>query len=200
MNVLPLVTVAPLVALVLNISLWAGAQVLAGYAAHRLPLSRLEHDRGLLRLRPFEDDGRWYERVLRIGRWKDRLPEAGAFFEGGMTKRSLPGRSAGGIERFAAETRRAELAHWASFGCLPVCVIWNDLVGVALMAAYGLVFNLPLIAIQRYNRGRTDRILRLRAARRRAAAAPVPSPGDVARAEGPPSPALTQGRRPRPPV
>ena len=170
MSGLPIVAVAPPVALVLNVALWAGAQVLAGYGAHRLPLSRLERDGWLLRLRPFEDGGRWYERRLRIGRWKDRLPEAGAFFDGGVSKRTLPGRSAGGLERFAAETRRAELAHWASFGCLPWCLIWNDALGVALMCTYGLVFNLPLIAIQRYNRGRTDRILR----KRHTAAGPSP--------------------------
>lgn len=170
MTVLPIVALPAAAVLGLNIALWASAQVLAGYAAHRLPLDRLDHDGWLLRLRPFEDGGRWYRRRLRIDRWKDRLPEAGAFFEGGMTKRTLPGRRAGGVERFAAETRRAELAHWASFAGLPLCVIWNDVLGVVLMVTYGLVVNLPLIAIQRYNRGRTQRILATRA--RRAGVAP----------------------------
>jgi glycosyl-4,4'-diaponeurosporenoate acyltransferase len=162
----PIVSVPPLVALGANVALWASAQVLAGYAAHRLPLSKLERDGWLLRIRPFEDRGRWYERTLRIGRWKDRLPEAGAFFDGGMTKRAIPARRAGGVERFAAETRRAELAHWASFACLPFCVAWNDVLGVALMVVYGLAINLPLIAIQRYNRARTDHILTARTRRR----------------------------------
>ncbi|MCU1369527.1 MAG: hypothetical protein JWO77_721 [Ilumatobacteraceae bacterium] len=165
MSSLPIVSIAPPVAIALNVALWASAQVLSGYVAHRLPLARLQRDGRLLRLRHFEDGGRWYERRLRIGRWKDRLPEAGAFFEGGMAKRTIPARSAGGLERFAAETRRAEIAHWASFACLPFCVIWNDPLGVALMGTYGLVVNLPLIAIQRFNRGRIDRILAARAAR-----------------------------------
>jgi len=163
---LPLVAVPPVVGVALNVGLWASAQVLAGYRAHRLPLERLQHDRGLLRLRPFEAEGRWYERTLHISRWKDRLPEAGAFFDGGMTKRTLPGRSAGGLERFAAETRRAEIAHWTSFVCLPLCVVWNGALGIALMCLYGLIVNVPLIAIQRYNRGRTERILRRRPHRR----------------------------------
>jgi glycosyl-4,4'-diaponeurosporenoate acyltransferase len=170
MSVLPLVSVAAPVALGLNVALWAGAQVLAGYAAHRLPLARLQHDRGLLELRRFEAGGRWYERRLRIARWKDRLPEAGAFFAGGLTKRAVPPRAGGGVERLAAETRRAELAHWWSFAGLPLCVVWNDALGVALMVAYGLAVNLPPIAIQRYNRGRAERILQ---ARRRRRAGPV---------------------------
>ena len=165
MSAVPLIEVVPAVALALNVALWATSQVLAGYRAHRLPLERLQDDRGLLRLRGFEAGGRWYERRLRIVRWKDRLPEAGAFFAGGVSKRTLPPRSEGGIERFAAETRRAELAHWTSFWCLPLCVIWNDALGIALMCAYGLVVNLPLIAIQRYNRSRAERILGRRSAR-----------------------------------
>lgn len=159
MTALPLVTVAPVAALVLNIALWLGAQVTAGYVAHRQTIGQLERDRWLLRPRRFEDGGRWYERRLHIGRWKDRLPEAGAFFDGGMSKRTLPSRREGGIERFALETRRAELAHWWSFAGLPLCLVWNDVLGVVLMTVYGLVVNLPLIAIQRYNRTRTERIL-----------------------------------------
>lgn len=173
MSSLPLVHVATVVVLIGNVALWASAQILAGYAAHRLPLSSLQHDRGVLRLRRFEAGGRWYERRLRIGRWKDRLPEAGAFFDGGITKRTLPGRSSDSLQRFAVETRRAELAHWASFVGLPLCLIWNDALGVALMVAYGLIVNLPLIAIQRFNRGRIERILERRAHRADHPAAPV---------------------------
>lgn len=168
MSALPLVVVPAPVALALNIGLWAGAQVSAGYVAHRRPVERLQADTWLLRPRRFEAGGRWYERRLRINRWKDRLPEAGAFFAGGVSKRAIPGRAEGGIERFAAETRRAELAHWWSFAAVPLCLIWNAPLGVALMVAYGLVVNLPLIAIQRYNRSRIERIMaRRRTARRR---------------------------------
>lgn len=162
---LPVVVVPSWVALLLNVALWAGSQVAAGYAAHRRPIDRLQHDGPLLRLRRFEAGGRWYERRLGIRRWKDRLPEAGAFFAGGMTKRTLPGRADGGIERFVVETRRAELAHWWSFLGLPLCVLWNGVPGVVLMCTYGLVVNLPLIAIQRYNRGRAERVLAVRARR-----------------------------------
>lgn len=177
MDALPIVTVAPALALVANIALWAGSQVLAGYVAHRLPIESLDRDRGILRLRPFEAGGRWYERRLRIGRWKDRMPEAGAFFAGGMSKRSLPSRSDGGLERFAVETRRAEIAHWASFVGLPLCVIWNNAAGVVVMVLYGLVVNLPLIAIQRYNRARIERILGARGVSA-AAGGPPASTGD----------------------
>ena len=113
--------------------------------------------------RPVERGGRLYER-LRIRRWKDRLPEAGALFAGGVSKRRL----AADLERFAAETRRAEYGHWLAMACAPVFALWNPLMGVVLMATYSVVVNAPFIAIQRYNRQRAQRVLT-----RRSAAAPA---------------------------
>ena len=102
--------------------------------------------------RRFEDDGRWYRRRLRIHRWKDRLPDAGDLFRGGMSKRQLPTYDVAGLTAFARETRRAELAHWWALFCGPLFVLWNPPLAAALLVTYGVLVNLPFIAIQRYNR------------------------------------------------
>ncbi|UMG93396.1 hypothetical protein [Nocardioides sp. TF02-7] len=120
---------------------------------------RLSRDGWLLRIRPFEARGRWYRRWLRIHRWKDRLPEAGALFAGGMSKRQLPALDVAGLELFVRETRRAELAHWWALWCGPVFVIWNPPLAAALLIGYGVVVNLPFILIQRYNRARTQGLI-----------------------------------------
>lgn len=161
---MPLVELSPAGILAADVGLWGVAHAFSSYLAHRLPLSRLDHDGWLLRLRPVEHGGRVYERVG-IRRWKDRLPEAGALFAGGMGKRALPGPGDGGVERFAQETRRGELAHWLSLLGLPVFALWNPPAGVALMALYGLAANLPFIAVQRFNRGRAQRVMAARSAR-----------------------------------
>lgn len=162
---MPVFALPDVAVLVLNVAFWVGSEMLAGYRAARLSLADLERDHRLLRLRAFEADGRWYERRLRIRSWKDRLPEAGTVF-GGMTKRTLPGRTDADLSRFDLETRRAERAHWSSMLGLPLVVLWNPLAGVVLMVGFGLTFNLPFIVIQRYNRARIDRVLRRRQARR----------------------------------
>ena len=162
---MPVVDLAPVGILLANVGLWTVAHASSAYAAHKLPLSRLDRDGWWLRLRPRERSGWAYERVLHIRRWKDRLPEAGALFAGGMSKRTLPGPGDGGVERFLQETRRGELAHWMSLVPLPAFAIWNPPAGVALMALYGLAVNLPFIAVQRYNRGRAQRVTALRSAR-----------------------------------
>jgi len=137
---------------------WAAWSAVVGYAAHRLPLRRLDHDARFTRLRTWERGGRVYER-LGIRRWKDRLPEFGAVFRGGASKRSLPSRDTAHLTRFAAETRRAEIVHWVIPLVTPLFVLWNPAWLVSGMVAYAVVANAPCLIVQRYNRGRLLRVL-----------------------------------------
>ncbi len=138
---------------------WGVFHAATGYAAHRLGEERLGRDGLVLRQRAFERDGRFYRRRLRIHRWKDRLPEAGALFAGGVSKRQLPSADVAGLELFVRETRRAELGHWWAMACSPLFLLWNPPLPAALLMGYGVLVNLPFIAIQRYNRFRTQAIL-----------------------------------------
>lgn len=148
-------------------AVWAGWSAAVGYGAHRLPVTRLDRDSVLTQLRRWERDGHTYER-LAIRRWKDRLPEAGAVFAGGTSKRALSGRGDESLRRFAAETRRAEMVHWAIPAITPVFALWNPPALFGAMVGYAVAANAPFIAIQRYNRARIMRILA-----RRATAAPM---------------------------
>ncbi|MGN6695027.1 MAG: hypothetical protein ACTHN0_12710 [Aquihabitans sp.] len=150
---------------VANAAFWVVDFIVVGWIAARTPRHRLDRDGPVLRLRAFEAGGRWYERRLRISRWKDRLPEAGRAF-GGRSKRTLPGRSDEALLAFAAETRRAERTHWSSLMALPLAALWNEPLGFALMVLFGVLANAPFIAVQRANRGRIDRILATRRTRR----------------------------------
>ncbi len=145
--------------IVVDIVAWGVFHALTGYAAYRLDDDSLDRDRRVLHRRPFEYGGRWYRRRLHIHRWKDRLPEAGALFRGGLSKRQLPGYDVQSLELFARETRRAELTHWWAMFCGPIFVLWNPPVAAVLLIVYGVVVNLPFIAIQRYNRFRIEALL-----------------------------------------
>ena len=141
-------------AVVANVAWWAAVHSLTGYLVHRLPAARLRHD--LVALRPWERA--LYER-LGVRRWKDRLPEAGALFAGGVSKRHLPSPSAAGLERFVVETRRAELGHVLAALGGPPAALWNPPAGAVAMVAYGVAVNAPFVAVQRYNRARAVRAL-----------------------------------------
>ena len=152
----------PALTIVVDVVAWGLFHAATGYAAYRLDDERLGRDGWLLRPRGFESAGRWYRRRLRIHRWKDRLPEAGDLFRGGVSKRHLPSYDVAGLELFVRETRRAELAHWWAMGCGPVFVLWNPPLAAGLLVGYGVVVNLPFILIQRYNRFRTEPLVERR--------------------------------------
>jgi glycosyl-4,4'-diaponeurosporenoate acyltransferase len=156
--------VTPLQIVAADAAVWAGWSAVVGYGAHRLPRARLDRDGPLTRLRPWEREGRAYER-FGIRHWKDRVPELGASFRGGVSKRALGGHDEAALAGFAAETRRAELVHWAIPLVTPVFVLWNPPWLLAAMVAYAVVANLPCLVIQRYNRGRTLRVVDRRARR-----------------------------------
>jgi len=158
--VLPLIELSDGVAVAVSVVAWLVLGFAVGYGAHRLALSRLDHDGRLTRLASFEQDGRWYERRLRIRRWKDRLPEAGGLFAGGFSQRALRDRRRDTLERFVAETRRAELTHWVLLFMAPLFFLWNPAWLAAAMVLYALAANVPCLLVQRYNRARLLRILR----------------------------------------
>jgi glycosyl-4,4'-diaponeurosporenoate acyltransferase len=147
-------------------ALWAVWSAVCGYAAHRISDPVLRRDR-LLVLRRFERDGRAYERILRIKTWKDALPEAGSLFRGGFSKRRVTRHDRAYLERFLAETRRAERAHWAIAALGPVFFAWNPWWLATAMVGYAVVANVPCIVVQRYNRARLLRILGRRPATHR---------------------------------
>ena len=139
---------------------WAVWSTLCGYVAHRAPERWLSRDPRLLRLRGAERNGRLYDRVLHIKRWKDLLPEAGALFRGGFSKRRVERHDREYLERFLLETRRAELAHWPILALGPMFFAWMPWWLASAMLGYAIVANLPCILVQRYNRARLERMLR----------------------------------------
>lgn len=143
---------------VLDIVVWGAWSALVGYVAHRRRADAFIGDGWLYRLRSFERGGALYERAG-IKRWKDRLPEAGALFTGGFSKRSVRTRDRVQLERFVAETRRAEWTHWTIMLVTPVFLVWNWWWVELAMIVYALAANLPCLVVQRYNRARLLRLL-----------------------------------------
>ena len=162
--ILPLVALDRRVLVAVDIVAWGVVHAGTGYLAHRLPDSCCDHDSGVFRIRRWERSGKLW-RLLRVHRWKDRVPEAGGFFAGGTSKRTLPSSTDAGLVRFASLTRRAELAHWFAALAAPVFLLWNPLWITGLMVIYGVLVNAPFVVIQRYNRWRVLGILARRSSR-----------------------------------
>jgi glycosyl-4,4'-diaponeurosporenoate acyltransferase len=156
---LPVWSLSDEVAVLVSITVWAGWGAAVGYTWHRRPASRFATADALTRIRRWERAGKLWADRLAIRRWKDRLPEAGALFAGGFSKRRLATHRRDHLERFVIETRRAEWVHWLVLAAAPAFFLWNPPWLAAVMVAYGVAANLPCILVQRYNRARLERIL-----------------------------------------
>ena len=138
-----------------NVLAWIVLCAVVGWVAGSMPRRWLESDTFLTRTRSFERDGRLYEH-LAIRRWKRRLPESNSLGGGKRpSKRTLTGRSA--VPDYVVETRRAEYVHWTILLAGPSFFAWSPDWVARTMTLFGLAFNLPFIAVQRFNRARALR-------------------------------------------
>jgi len=149
----------------IDVVVWVGVAVSAGYVAHRLPGRLFESDTWLYRERGWERGGRFYVTALRIRRWKHLLPEAGDAFEGGFNKATLVAPRDEHLHAHVRETRRAELTHWLIIVAAPAFLIFNRWYDVVAMQVIALGLSIPCIAAQRYNRIRLQRVLARRGQR-----------------------------------
>ncbi|MTH53152.1 glycosyl-4,4'-diaponeurosporenoate acyltransferase [Bacillus mangrovi] len=120
----------------------------------------------LFRQRRWEKEGRIYEKAG-IKRWKDRLPEAGGWFRNGFPKNKLAGSKSTLLNRFILETNRGETAHWLQIFSASAFFLWNEPFTACIFMLYAILFNLPFIAVQRYNRFRLIRTLEKRKTKER---------------------------------
>ena len=146
-------------AVALSTLVWVATCLVVGRWAVSWDDDRLATAGPFTRLRGWERGGRLWIRWARVLRWKDRLPEAGAFFTGGKGKRSLGSPSTPDLEAFRRETIRAERVHWWIAASGPLHLMWcRPTVGLG-MVAFGVLFDAPFVLVQRVNRGRLERIL-----------------------------------------
>lgn len=143
-------------AVLLNAVMWVVWSAVVGWRQASRPWSLLTPGR-LGRVRPWEDDGRWYQRRLRVRRWKAWLPEAGTWF-GGVSKRQRPSVRDGGWPRLAAECLRAERTHGWIMAATPLFVMWNPLGLFLANVVFALVANLPCWIVARSTRARLQAI------------------------------------------
>lgn len=138
---------------------WVVVSFSVGYLAVQWPDARLDRTGPITTVRSWEDRGAFWQRYLAVGRWKDRMPDAGDFFAGGEKKRSVGSRDTGRLEAFRRETVRAERVHWLVMSSTPIHLVWCGPTLAVVMLVFGVALNVPFIVIQRFNRGRIDRVL-----------------------------------------
>jgi glycosyl-4,4'-diaponeurosporenoate acyltransferase len=144
-----------------NLLGWPVIHLAVASVALRLPAHLFAKDSWVTAPRSWEREGRLYRDWLGIRRWKSLLPD-GAPWLGGFAKNKIRSLDPFYVRQFLLETRRAELAHWCMFLCLPLFFLWNPPWACLVMSVYALAANMPCILAQRYNRIVLNRVVQTR--------------------------------------
>jgi len=154
-----IVTIGDGWAVALSSLTWFMTSLVVGKIAVTWTADRVARTGPFTTIRSWEHGGSFWQRHLRVRRWKGRLPEAGAFFAGGTSKAHVGSRDTAVLRTFRGETVRAERVHWLIMASTPIHFVWCRPTLAAFMVVFGVGFNAPFIVVQRYNRGRLDKVL-----------------------------------------
>ncbi len=108
--------------------------------------------------RKWENEGKFYERVFKIRKWKHLLPDGARTHKSGFRKGKLDSYKPEYLKKFIIETGRAEIFHLLQILPFWIFGLWSPAFVIWIMLAYALIVNVPCILAQRYNRPRLRKI------------------------------------------
>lgn len=134
--------------------------VIAFFVGRILPKKWFRHDLFPYRGLKFEDDGRFYDK-FGVRKWQNKVPDMSRILPFMMPPKNLTGNYKERLPRMLQETCVAELIHMLNCVAGLYCFkLYPGIGGLIIYLLYVLLFNLPYVVIQRYNRPRLLRILR----------------------------------------
>ena len=121
-------------------------------------ISLFNPERRMYSLKKWEKNGKFYTDILKIKKWKDRLPQYVA--KNGFSKRTLSYRlNKEYINRFIVETCRAEWNHLMCCMYFIISVFINSKLNALIFSIIPIAINLPFLFIQRFNRIRLYKLV-----------------------------------------
>lgn len=144
--------------IVLDCIMWTVIYFSVGFLCTRIPVRFLAKDMWLFRTRRWEQQGELYHRLFGVRYWKKKLPSGSRLF-GGFDMRSIASYDIPYLERWIVETQRSELCHWILIAPALLFFLWNPPEVGYGMIVYAVLFNFPMIVVQRHNRPRLQALL-----------------------------------------
>jgi glycosyl-4,4'-diaponeurosporenoate acyltransferase len=135
--------------------------LLAHFVGEALPRRWFHYDRRPYLPWKWEREGKVYDQVLHISRWKDKMLDKSQAVKGSVTKSIGTDAHITHLESLLAETCVAEAVHWVLFCLSALMFVTMDLPWSIPGAVIYAVCNLISLVIQRYNRPRLAALLRL---------------------------------------
>jgi glycosyl-4,4'-diaponeurosporenoate acyltransferase len=145
--------------ILINFVTWLILHVTISLSIDRIQPNYFNSQKWLYRKRGWEKDGKIYQSLFIIRKWKGYLPDGARVSRNRFRKKLFGNPDPTYLRRFIQETCRAELIHWVIFAFSVIFFIWNRWWIWMILIAYSSVVNIPCIIAQRYNRIRLQKIL-----------------------------------------
>ena len=146
---------------ILDLLVWLFFHLGISYFCSQLPLALFDPAKPLYLTYPWEKNGKIYEKLLRVRLWKEKVPEGGKLYPNTFSLKRLASLDLDYLEHWLKESCRAEFCHWLLMLPGLLFFLWNDVLVGWLMVLYAVVNNVFPIAMQRFNRPRIRRIIRI---------------------------------------
>ena len=137
----------------INSFAWVVIHFGVAYFASRIRDDHFNPSGMIFKTRAWERNGKTYENIFRVRRWKPLLPSGGKLF-GLFTINHFYSSGRDYISKWITESCRAELTHWLAMLPVLLFLIWNPFLAWIINVIYALFANVPCIISQRYNRPR----------------------------------------------
>lgn len=139
---------------------WLFVQSGAAMFCLYLPNRHFSPNKTIFRGYRWEKEGKIYEKLFGVKRWKHLLPDGGMVSKKrGFRKKKLESFSQDSLNRFLIESARGEMTHWIPIFFFWVFWLFTPPMVPWIMLIYALFINMPCIIAQRYNRPRVQRLL-----------------------------------------
>ncbi|WP_121614627.1 glycosyl-4,4'-diaponeurosporenoate acyltransferase [Virgibacillus halodenitrificans] len=157
---MPVIELPLIIIILLDIVAWAFFHIVISLGMSFVSADWLQKYSCFFRSREWERDGMFWEHVFKVRSFKKWIPDGSKIIGRGFEKRNLKSVDQIYIEQFIIESIRAEITHLLSILPAGLFFLWNPSWAGWIMIGYALLFNIPIIAVQRYNRPRLERIIR----------------------------------------
>ncbi|AXI00618.1 glycosyl-4,4'-diaponeurosporenoate acyltransferase [Sporosarcina sp. PTS2304] len=157
---MPLIDLPLFWLIIVDAMAWMVLHLSISFAAQRIPIDWFVRNKRWFRSFSWEKEGRIWQQLFRVKRWKGYIPDGTLFISNGYNKSKLHGADSMSLYDFLLESRRAEWVHWLTIFPSILFFLWNPIWAAWLNVVYAILFNVPLIVVQRFNRPRLERLLK----------------------------------------
>ena len=147
--------------ILLDIVSWIFFHLSIGYWSSTINIERFDPNFRLFKTMKWEDGGEIYNRIFKVKKWKKYIPSGAKLYKGAYQVKHIQEITVDNLKIWIRESCRSEYCHIIMFLPCFLFFLWNSADVGWWMVTYAFLNNLVPIVMQRYNRPRAQRYLKI---------------------------------------